>query len=257
MRTIVIGNKKGGVGKTTTAYCLATELNHRGYRVLAIDYDGQCNLTKVAGVNQDGPTSYGVLTKEVYIGQAIIHLDWLDLIQASPSLNVADTALPQQLGSYLLTAEALKQIADDYDFCIIDTPPAVGIVTVNAIIAADYIVIPAEANELSSDGIARVFESVLDVQKNYNNNLKIAGILLTRYEQNTVLARQYLSYFETLAKGMGTKVFNTKIRKTVNLSEIASLHTPIFTYRPDSKGNKDYISFTDELLQTMGVKKNG
>lgn len=252
MVTVVISNKKGGVGKTTTAYNLAAGLRKRGKSVLAIDLDPQCSLTKISGVNKNGPTSFGVIAKEVNINDAILKLEFFDLIPGSPSLGSADQNLPESVNRLMRIREALADLETDYDFCIMDNAPALGVVTVNAYMAADYVIIPAEANELSTDGIANVFESVLDVRKYVNPNIKIAGILLTRYKPNTVLNREYSSIFNDLAEGMKTKVFKAAIRENVNLSELPSIHVPIFDYKPNSTGAEDYNAFIDEFLK--GVK---
>ncbi|WP_303838967.1 ParA family protein [Selenomonas ruminantium] len=253
MITVVISNKKGGVGKTTTAYNLAAGLRKRGKSVLAIDLDPQCSLTKFCGVNKNGPTSFGVITKEVNINSAILKLEFFDLIPGSPLLNSADQNLPESVNRLMRIREALSELATDYDYVIMDNAPALGVVTVNAYMATDYVVIPAEANELSTDGIANVFESVLDVRKYVNPNIQIAGILLTRFKPNTVLNREYTDIFNELAKGMGTKVFKTAIRENVNLAELPSIHVPIFDYKPNSTGAEDYNKFIDEFVK--GVEK--
>ena len=160
--------------------------------------------------------------------------------------------LVESVNRLMRIREALADLETEYDFCIMDNAPALGVVTVNAYMAADYVIIPAEANELSTDGIANVFESVLDVRKYVNPNIKIAGILLTRYKPNTVLNREYSSIFNDLAEGMKTKVFKAAIRENVNLSELPSIHVPIFDYKPSSTGAEDYNAFIDEFLK--GVK---
>lgn len=255
MTTIVISNKKGGVGKTTTAYNLAAELRKKGFSVLAIDLDPQCSLTELAGVNQNGPTSYGVIAKEVNINNSILNLEFFDLIPGSPALGTADQTLPESVNRLMRLREALGELTTEYDFCILDNPPALSVITINSYMAADYVVIPAEANELSTKGIVNVFESVIDVRKYVNPDIKIAGILLTRYKTNTVLNREYTTIFNDLASGIKTKVFDTHIRENINLSELPSIHLPIFAYKPNSTGAEDYKAFVDELLKE--IKKNG
>lgn len=257
MITITVGNKKGGVGKTTTAYHLAAELHEiklsrqRTYRVLVLDLDGQCNLSRVAGVNEERPTTHSVMMKEIPIKDAIIQLKWFDLVQGSPAMNTISQSLPETLGRYMRINDALSSVQDDYDFCIIDTPPAIDVVTTNALLASDYVIIPAEANELSTDGIAAIYTSIMDGKLHYNPDLKIAGILLTRYKKQTTLARNYRDIFEKMAKAMKTKVFSTPIRENVNLSEVASYHVPVFSLRPDSPGAEDYAALTKELLEDI------
>lgn len=257
MVTITVGNKKGGVGKTTTAYHIAAELQkikisrRRTYRVLVLDLDGQCNLSRVAGVNEDGPTTHSVMMREVKLKDAIIPLQWFDLVQGSPAMNTISKSLPESIGRYMRINEALQTVQDEYDFCVIDTPPAIDVVTTNALLASDYVIIPAEANELSTDGIAAIYTSIMDGKLHYNPDLKIAGILLTRYKKQTTLARNYRDIFEKMAKAMKTKVFSTPIRENVNLSEVASYHVPVFSLRPDSPGAEDYAALTKELLEDI------
>lgn len=251
MITITICNKKGGVGKTTTAYTLAAMLHLRNFRVLAIDLDGQCNLTKMTGIKKDCPTIYSVMTREVPIGKSIIPTEWFDLIQGSRSLFTIGQVLTEGVGRAMRLGEALRTIRRGYDFCILDTPPAVDVVTANALMAADYVVIPAEANELSTDGIVSISDSVKEVREYYNSNLKIAGILLTRYRGRTNIAQDYKEIFQKYAEMIGTKLFSTEIRETIAFSEVPSVHQPIFAYRKDSSGTEDYASFTNELLTTI------
>ena len=254
MITIAICNKKGGVGKTTTAYTLAAMLKFRDFKVLAIDLDGQCNLTKVSGFNKNCPTAYSVLTREVPIKNAIVKTEWFDFVKGSRSLFTIGQVLSEGPGRVMRLVNALQNVKDDYDFCILDTPPAVDVVTTNAMMAADYIVIPAEANELSTDGIVSVSDSVKEVREYFNSNLAIAGILLTRYRGRTNIAQDYKEIFKKYAKTIGTTLFKTEIRETIAFSEVPSIHQPIFMYRKDSTGTEDYSKFTTELLKV--IKKN-
>lgn len=256
MLSVVIANKKGGVGKTTTAYNLAAGLKIWGYKVLAIDLDPQCSLSKVAGYKKEGPTSYGVISKEVNIKDAIVPMEHFDLVPASPALATADQTIPEGLGKLMRIREALLEVKDDYDFVIMDDAPAMGVVTMNSLVAADYIVIPAEANELSTDGIVSIYESVLDIKKYMQTNLKIAGILLTRYKAKTNLNQSYSKVFNKLAEQMGTKVFRARIRESVNLSELPSIHQPIFIYKPGSNAKDDYTAFVREFMRGVEADVN-
>ena len=251
MVTIVICNKKGGVGKTTTAYTLSAMLTYRNKRVLALDLDGQKNLTKMAGVDQVGPTAYSVMMHEVPIEKAIIKTEWFSLIQGSSSLFTIGTAIPEGVDRVMRIRKAIRSVKDNYDYCIIDTAPAVDVVTVNALMAADYVVIPAEANELSTDGIVAINDRVNDIREYANKNLKIAGILLTRYRKQTNIARDYKEIFEAYAKKIGTKLFSTEIREAIVFSEIPSVHQPVFQYQGNSSGAEDYNAFVDELLGSI------
>lgn len=250
MDIFVISNKKGGVGKTTTAFNLAEGLQKRGKRVVAIDLDPQGNLTHMTGLKISGPTSFGVLMGEARLGEAY---DWsgpdaVPVVPASPALATADQTLPPGIGRNMRLKEALDTIKDDFDFCIIDTPPAIGIVTINAFVAADFVIIPAEANELSTEGIISVYESVKDVRKYANRRIEISGILLTRYRSNTSIAKEYRKVFERLASKMNTVVYETPIRESIAFSEIPSIHKSIFDYKPRSGAAKDYNALIDNVL---------
>ena len=250
MITVAISNKKGGVGKTTTAYNLAAGLKIWGYRVLAIDLDPQCSFSKVSGYNkQEGPTSFGVISKEVSIKNAIVNMEHFDLVPGSPALATADQTIPEGLGKLMRIREALLEVKDDYDFVVLDDAPSMGVVTMNSFVAADYIIIPAEANELSTDGIVSIYESVVDIKKYMQTNLRIAGILLTRYKAKTNLNQEYTKIFRKLADQMGTKVFRHPIRESVNLSELPSIHQPIFQYKPTSNANDDYTNLVKEFMK--------
>ena len=255
MITVVITNKKGGVGKTTTAYNLAAMLQERGYKTLAIDLDPQCSLTKMAGLtNHAGPSSYGVIAKEVKCRDAIIPMGFFDLIPGSKSLISAENTLPEGIGRLMRVRDALTEVKDDYDFAVLDNAPAMGVIAINSLMAGNYVVIPAEANELSTDGIISVYESITDMKNYMETNIKIAGILLTRYKTKTNLNQEYLKIFRKLAKEMNTKVFKQPIRESVGLSEMPSVHLPIHKHRPHSNAHLDYNVFVEELLDE--VKKD-
>ena len=252
MKVYAVINEKGGTGKTTTAYNLAAGIKAWKQRVLAIDLDPQCSLSKVAGyTKQEGPTSYGVLSKEVNIKSAIVPMEHFDLIPGSPSLSTADQTIPEGMGKLMRIREALLEVKDDYDFVVMDDAPSMGVVTMNSFVAADYIVIPAEANELSTDGIVSIYESVLDIRKYMQTNLRIMGILLTRYKAKTNLNQEYTKIFRNLAKNMGTTVFRHPIRESVNLSELPSIHKPIFAYKPQSNATEDYGNFVKDFMKEI------
>lgn len=260
MITFVIANKKGGVGKTTTAFNLAAGLQHKGKEVLLIDLDGQCSLTRMAGLKPNyQSSSFGILSGDCKIVDAICTMQDFDLIPGNQALTTADKSLPPGIGRNMRLKEALDSLRKNedyrYDYCIIDTPPALGIVTINAFVAADFIIIPAEANELSTDGILSVLESAEDVKKYANPYLEVFGILLTRFRKNTTLGKNYKEIFEQLAYSMHTIVFETPIRESIVFSEIPSIHRPIFDYKPRSAAAKDYQQLVDDCAAIAEVKE--
>ena len=247
-KTIAVINQKGGVGKSTTAGTIAAGLTRRGYRVLAIDLDAQANLTYTAGGTTEGATALGVLTGEVKAAKAIQPTYMGDLIPASPALSGADAFITTTGKEYRLK-EALEGIRDKYDFIIIDTPPALGILAINALTACNSVLIPAQADIYSLHGIENLSETIQPVKKYCNPELQIEGILLTRYNARSVLSKELSELTEQLAGRLGTKLFKAKIREAVAIKEAQLNRKSIFDYAPKSKVAADYAAFIDELIK--------
>lgn len=247
MNTIAVINQKGGVGKSTTAQQMGAWLTRHDRRVLLIDIDPQCNLSYMAGAQGDGFTSMDVLTGKASAGEAVQTLSPCDVIAASPLLVNADFDLTGRGKEYLLK-NALDDITDQYDDIIIDTPPALSMLTINALTAADQVVIPAQADSLSLQGIAGLKATIDATRAHSNADLKIAGILITRYNRRTRLSKVLLESFDKAAKVMSTVVFDTKIRECTALKEAATMREDIFTYKPRSNAAKDYDSFMREFI---------
>lgn len=248
MKTIAVINQKGGVGKSTTAENLAAGLALRGYRTLAIDLDAQANLTYTMGVLTEGATILGVITGEVKIHDAIRHSQTCDVISASKALAGADAFITDTGKEYRLR-EALDEIRDDYDFAVIDTPPALGILTVNALTACDSVVIPAQADIYSLHGIEQLTKTITPVRKYCNRSLRIEGILLTRYSSRSVLSREIADLSNQLADKLGTKLFNVRIREAIAVKEAQINQKSLFEYSPKAGVTEDYSAFIDEILE--------
>ena len=248
MKTIAVINQKGGVGKSTTAENLAAGLALRGYRTLAIDLDAQANLTYTMGVSTDGATILGVITGEVKIHDAIRHSQTCDVIPASKALAGADAFITDTGKEYRLH-ETLDEIRNDYDFAVIDTPPALGILTVNALTACDSVVIPAQADIYSLHGIEQLTKTIAPVRKYCNRSLRIEGILLTRYSSRSVLSREIADLSNQLADKLGTKLFNARIREAIAVKEAQLNQKSLFEYSPKAGVTEDYSAFIDELLE--------
>ena len=246
-KTIAVINQKGGVGKSTTAGALAAGLTRRGFKVLAIDLDAQANLTYTAGGTTEGATALGVLTGEVKAAEAIQPSDIGDLMPASPALSGADAFITATGKEYRLQ-EALEEIRENYDFIIIDTPPALGILTINALTACNSVLIPAQADIYSLQGIEQLAETIQPVKKYCNQDLKIEGILLTRYNARSVLSKELAELTGQLAGRLGTRLFNTKIREAIAIKEAQISRKSIFEYAPKAKVTGDYEAFIEELL---------
>ena len=245
-KVIAVINQKGGVGKSTTAEALATGLPLKGYRTLAIDMDAQGNLSYTFGAKPGSPTALGVLTGEVKAADAVQHTEYGEIIPSSKALSGADAFIADTGKEYRLR-EALEPIRADYDFIIIDTPPALGILTVNALTACDSVVIPAQADIYSLQGIEQLAETIKPVKKYCNHDLKVEGVLLTRYSPRSILSKDVADLTAQLAERMGTKLFQTTIREAVAVKEAQISQQSLFSYAPRAKVTEDYMAFIEEL----------
>lgn len=246
--TIAIVNRRGGVGKTATAHAVGAGLARRGYKTLFIDLDSQCNLTFDVGGTTAPLTSMEVLSGTATAQEAIQHAQGGDIIPASPSLAVADTTLEGTGKEYRLK-EALEPIAGEYDYIIIDTPPALGVLTINALTACTSAIIPAQAEVHSLQGIGLLYEAVKAVKKYTNPGIAIKGILVTRYNGRAILSRDMKENLEATAKELGTKVFSTPIRECTAIKEAQATQSDIYSYAPRSNATADYTALIDELLK--------
>lgn len=247
MTTITIINKKGGVAKTTTALALSAKLRENGYRVLNIDLDSQCNMTMAMGGSIESKHILGVLMQQIDIKDTIQHTALGYLSPASLSLSGADGVLTETGKEYRLR-EAMEEIADEYDYTIIDTPPSLGVLSINAMTASDWLVIPAQADMFSRDGLLQLHRAIINDRKYCNHNLKVAGILLTRYNNRNVLSKNLKVVFQDIAEQMETHVFKATIRENVAIKEAQVMHRSIYDYAPNSNGAADYSAFVEELL---------
>jgi len=245
---ISVINQKGGVGKSTTSHLIGCGLTERGFKVLFIDLDSQGNLSYTVGVDRKGPSSLGVLTQETNVKEAIKQTQYGDIIQSSSALAGADAVITA-LGKEYRLKEALETIKEDYDYIVIDTPPALGILTINALTASDSIVIPTQADIYSLQGIAQLRETVHVVRQYCNKDLKIKGILLTRYNNRSVLSREMADLLLQTASKLGTKLFKTCIRENITIREAQLSQKSVFEYAPKSNAAQDYNSFLDEILK--------
>lgn len=248
MKCIAVINQKGGVGKSTTAATVAAGLSLKGYKTLSIDLDAQANLTYTAGAKTTGATALGVLTGEAKAESAIQHTDSGDIIAANKALAGADAFIADTGKEYRLK-EALESVKAAYDYIIIDTPPALGILTINALTACDSVIIPAQADIYSLQGIEQLAETMKPVKKYCNPALKIEGILLTRYSPRSVLSREVAELAEQLATRLGTKVFKATIREAIAVKEAQISQQTLYQYAPKAKVTEDYTALIEELIR--------
>ena len=242
-------NQKGGVGKSTVAGVLLSGLTKRGFKTLAVDLDAQGNLSFSAGADTScKKTSFELLTEKCSVSDLIQHTEQGDIIPSSRSLSGADAFITNTGKEYRLK-EALEQIKNFYDYIILDTPPALGILTVNALTASDSVIIPAQADVYSLQGIAQLSETIELVKKYCNPDLKISGILLTRYSARAVLNRNISDMMQEQAKNLDTRLFKTSIREAVAVREAQISQKSIFDYAPKANITEDFQNFINELLE--------
>lgn len=248
-RTIAIINQKGGVGKSTTAHATGAGLARRGRRVLFIDLDAQANLTYSLGTDPDGgPTALEVLTRAASASESIRHTQNGDLIPASPSLAGADTVITAVGKEYRLR-EAIATVSAAYDEIVIDTPPALGILTVNALTACDGLLIPAQADIYSIQGIGQLYSTIQTVRQYCNPSLQVLGIVLTRFSSRAILSRDVADMLQQTAQQMGTRLCQTAIRECIAIKEAQASRQDIFSYAPKSNAAADYSALIDEITE--------
>lgn len=246
METIAIVNRKGGVGKTATAQALGAGLMGKGYSVLFIDLDSQTNLTYGIGADPEGLSSMDVLTGEATAQEAIQHTEQGDIIAGSEALAGADAAIDGTGKEYRLK-EAIEGLP--YDYVIIDTPAALGTLTVNALTAANSAVIPVQAEIYSLQGIGQLNKTIEAVKKYCNRDLTIKGILITRYNGRAILSRDMQSNLEDAAAQLKTRLYSSTIRECISIKEAQAQQQDIYSYAPRSNAATDYAAFLEEFLE--------
>lgn len=266
MRKIAIINQKGGVGKTTTTANLGAALARAGRRVLLLDFDPQGHLTLHFGIRlgEDQANSYDVLTDDVPIAEAsIVVNDRLTLVPADINLAGAESELVSVTGREVLLKEALLAIEDRYDYLLMDCPPSVGVLTVNALSAADELLIPLQTQFFALQGFGKLLEKTVTlVQRRINPGLIVRGIILCMHEAATRLAcevvedlRMFLDAGRSLDVAWAkAKVFETHIRRNIKLAEACSFGQSIFDYAPKSNGATDYLRLAAEIFPEAGIE---
>ena len=248
MEVIAVINQKGGVGKSTTALALGAGLSLKGYKVLFIDLDAQGNLSYTLGATAQGYNALGVLQRPETIKEEIQHTGQGDIIASSSALAGADAVIVETGKEYRLK-EALEGVKADYDYCIIDTPPALGILTVNALVACKGVIIPAQADIYSLQGISQLNSTIDAVRRYCNKDLAIMGIVLTRYSSRSIISREVAEMLEQTAEQLHTKLYKTKIRECTAIKEAQATKQNIFNYAPKSNATADYKALIDEIIE--------
>lgn len=239
--------QKGGTGKSSTTHALSAGLRARGYKVLTIDADPQCNISHTMQANT--ASNKGLF--EVLNGEPIIdiiqHTEQGDVLANSQRLVGADKLFADINSEYLLS-DSLSPVKESYDYILIDCPPQLGILTINALVAATDLVIPITADLYALQGLALLMSNVDKVKLRANPGLRIDGILLTKYNNRSVLSRDLKEDLEAQAMAMKTQLYKTAIREGVAIREAQAQRTSIFDYAPSSNPAKDYNNFIEEYL---------
>ena len=254
MRVLVISNQKGGVGKTTTAISLAAALVDRGQRVLIVDLDPQANATSGLGVPKSGSGIHGVLLKEQPIGDSIVHtaIARLDLVPSGPDMAGAEVELVPGMAREFRLRHALRAAASLYDTVLIDCPPSLGLLTVNALAAGDSVVVPVQCEYYALEGLAQLLDTIDAVRQRLNDRLDVLAIVLTMEDRRNRLSMEVIA---EVRKHFPKLVARTRIPRTVRLAEAPSHGKPITLYDPSSRAAKAYVELARELEGRMRTRE--
>jgi len=256
-KTISISNQKGGVGKTTTAVNVSSCIAVAEYKVLVVDIDPQANTTSGFGIDQKKVRNsiYEVLINDLDVNKAIVktQLDYLDLLPSHVRLVGAEVELVSAITREKILERALANLEKQYDFIFIDCPPSLGLLTLNALTAADSVLIPIQCEYYALEGLSQLLNTVRLVQKHLNTRLEIEGVLLTMFDGRLNLSRQVA---DDVRKYFGDKVYKSVILRNVRLSEAPSHGKPIILYDAVCSGAENYMSLATEILEN-GYKKVG
>ena len=249
---IAVANQKGGVAKTTTSVNIAALLAEAGQRTLLLDMDPQGGCAVCLGMDtttMERSIYDALVRQEVGIADVVVHTGFgFDLVPANIDLAGAEIELKQALAAETVLQRKLKPVLDRYDFIVIDTPPSLGILTVNSLTAAHKVLIPISAEYMALRGLRMLLDTLENVREVTNPRLEIMGILATRYDSRTINSREVYEYLKDFCKREGLKLFPMVIKQSVRFAEAPGYHTPLALWRKELDGAKQYRKLAEELV---------
>lgn len=246
-KVISLLNHKGGVGKTTSVINIGAGMAELGKKVLLIDLDPQANLSVSLGIPRQPNTIYEALRGESEI-EPYTYKEGMDVVMSTLDLSGAEMELINEAGREYILRELFEPVREEYDYIIIDCPPSLGLLALNALAASDFVYIPLQTEFLALQGLAKIKQVIDKVKFRLNKRLEIGGVIATMYDGRKILNRDVV---ETIKKYFGGKVFETLIRDNVALAEAPSQRKDIFDYNPNSIGAQDYMELCKEILQRV------
>lgn len=252
-KIITVNIQKGGCAKTTTVHELASQLTKMGKKCLTVDLDQQGNLSRCSGAELTGYcTVFEMLDRKCDTEDSIQNM-YYDIIPSSKQLKNAEIIFSDanKIGNMVYLKEGLDKIKDQYDFILIDTPPSLGKMSQMALVASDYVIVPIEASASSLQGLGQLYEAIEEIKKYYNKDLKVLGLLLTRFTERTVFNRMIREQLEDIALQMNTSVFKTYIRDSIAVKESQSMKKSLIEYAPNSNPARDYKALAKEMIKKL------
>jgi len=254
-KVIAVSNQKGGVGKTTTTTSLAQVLKYNGYRVLVVDFDPQGNLSFSVGINsQESVTIYEVIKGVLPTNKAILKNGLVDLLSSNILLSGTEVEFTSSGREFLLD-RALKSVKNRYDFVLVDTPPSLSILTVNAFVASDFVLVPLTPDIFSLQGVTEIFETVSYIKKTCNPQVEFIGMFLNKYNDRSKIQREVKGVCEMISEDTGIPLLKTCVRNSTAIIEAQSIQANIVDYAPRNQAVLDYFKLSEEIVE--GIKNVG